>query len=60
MLADISFDEWRLCFAESPTEVKIGVFIISFYSISEQTMVIRCYLYLIQLDLYTKLQVAKS
>ena len=31
-------------YIDRPTEVKIGVFVISFYSISEQTMVIRYHL----------------
>jgi len=40
VLAQNSWRRWRLLrFADRPTEVKIGVFVISFYSISEQTMV---------------------
>jgi len=31
-------------YTDEPTEVKIGLFVISFYSISEQTMVIICIL----------------
>jgi len=37
-----------LCCSDKPTEVRLGIYVNSFYSISEQTMV--CYFYLWQLE----------